>query len=218
MALAVTIFDPNTEITAPIGPNGYLHSRVSQYSCRIEPIRLAGLPAKGRRAVSAYVGSPPRVGAGPRPYARKVWPSSPAPASAPDNSRRRIHLRRRQGLASRLRPQLVEDRSQGPNAIAGRVLGPTDELEPARWPGRPLLRRSGQGTSSRIGSDREPCCEPPTTKRRSVPERIWRSAEEAQHWVEANAYTVSRYLRMAQPLQPRRHTPTHTLPNSLGRV
>src|SRR5215472_2569174 len=35
----------------------------------------------------------------------------------------------RSGLASRLRPQLVEDRPQGPNTIAEGVLGSTDELD-----------------------------------------------------------------------------------------
>src|SRR5215467_915888 len=52
-----------------------------------------------------------------------------APPISPTR-RRLVSLRRRWwGLARRLRPQLVTDRAQGPNAIAERVLGSTDELD-----------------------------------------------------------------------------------------
>ena len=57
-----------------------------------------------------------------------IW-ISPSPSRPSDETRRLIDPRRPQRLACRLRPQLIEDRSQGPNAIAERVLGSTDELD-----------------------------------------------------------------------------------------
>jgi len=57
-----------------------------------------------------------------RPARRFLIGSGVPPAAA-------IDLGRRWWLARRLRPQLVEDRPQHPNAIAERVLGPTDELD-----------------------------------------------------------------------------------------
>src|SRR5215471_14681526 len=51
--------------------------------------------------------------------------ASPIPAPR----RRRADFRLRRSRPSWLRPQLVEDRSQGPNTIAEGVLGSTDELD-----------------------------------------------------------------------------------------